>query len=224
MAIETPFDAVASQFATRLEGLKDFIVASPALQSGEGEVARFGYQWLIVAYWAFLESFYKGYLFMGAALQPEHFRAFVLKRTHEPHRRKEIASWNDVRLGRHAQSACSLEENAKKLRSYSQHLFGVGPFPNEDVDHLVTDLAKVRNLIVHHGGLPEPSHAQDVRTSGLIVPTARVGVHQFHRLNLSRQSVMDFMVAGGLAVMHLNQAVKAHPQLGRRVTVGPSRA
>lgn len=220
MGIKTPFDAVASQFLTRLANLKDFLVASPALQAGaeEGDVARFGYQWLLVAYWAFLESFYRDFLFQGAFLQAEYFRAFVLKRTPDAQRRKEIANWNAIRLGRHAGNACSLEGDAKKLRYYSQHLFGVAPFPNDDVERVVTDLAKVRNLIVHHAGLPESSHAQDVRTPGVIVPTSRVGEHQFYRLSLGRQDVMNFLAAGGFAVMHLNQAVEMHPSLGRRAS------
>jgi len=214
MAIKTPFDAVISQFGTRLEQMGKYIQATPALAQDQ-EIAHFGFQWLLVAYWAFVEDLYKSFLFFGVVFQHEEFRAFLKGRMTSAEKRKELKAWTDVQLARYAQKACSFEENAKKLRGYCGFLFKVPPFPDDDTDRLITDLAKVRNLVVHHGGLPEEAHAKDIRTPGIVVPTAKVGQHQFYRLNLDAQIVVNFLAVGVLVVQHLDHAVKAHAKLAR---------
>ena len=215
MPINTPFDAITSQFATRLGQMKTFIGAVPTIKE-DPEVGRFAFQWLLVAFGAFLQGLLESFLFFAALFQHEEFRAFLKKRSTEARRRGDLDRNTDVQLARRAQQACSFEKGGKKLRDYVSFLFQVPLFPDADTERLVTDLFKVRNIVVHHGALPEQNHAADIQTAGLVVPTSKVGKHQFYTLSLDAQQLINFMAAGVMLIRHLDAAVKAHPKLRRQ--------
>jgi hypothetical protein len=215
MPIETPFDAVLSQFATRLAQMKTFIDAIPTIKD-DPEVRRFGFQWLLVAYSAFVQGLLESFLFFAALFQHQEFRGFLKQRSTDAKHRKELDRQTDAQLARYARRSCSFERSGKKLRDYASFLFNAPLFPDADNERLVTDLFKVRNLIVHHGGLPEQQHAEDIQTPGLIVATNKVGQHQFYRLSLDAQQLVNFMAAGVFLIRHLDAAVKGHPKLRGR--------
>jgi hypothetical protein len=161
---------------------------------------------VIVTMVAHLEEFLACVVGLAAFHREQEIRDFLAAHGND----QEKAASQTCNLGdlmRFARRRVTFKERATKLDRICQLLLDTAPWPDDETRRRLCDLVRVRNIIVHNGGLPNQEHAADIETAGVIVPSNKF----FWQLELDT-FIGPALRAAALVGTTLTSSFEQHPK------------
>lgn len=212
MTLQTKFDGETLQFDSKIRRLTKFIDVTmpPLVAANDIESLRFLMETVVVMTVAYLDRYLTNLISTATFARERDARVFLQK--HGTEREKEQSRTCDIRVLRAIMTsrASLLARNGRRVDETFEFLLGFGLWPSDErTAKLIRDLARLRNLILHHDGHPEYSHFTDMEVPGFI--TAFSKELGFYRMNLvtSASLVLEGLQAVFALLKHIQGAIAA---------------
>jgi hypothetical protein len=172
-------------------------------ETDENPNRQFLYQSMVLMIQSFYEEYLRCIVSIGTIWKAPAVRI---------HLGNQFDTMSAAEVTRHAQDRVFFKNDARRLREIMQVIIGRSPFADERNRQVCLDIVNVRNIAAHSGGWPNESHAQNIKTPGVIVTTEAVAGSKFYRLHINR--FFGKALFGLLqSIQTVEQACAADPEL-----------
>ncbi len=212
MTPQTKFDAETLQFDSKIRRLTKFIdvTMNPLVAAKDIESLRFLMETVVVMMVAYLDRYLTNMISTATFARDHDVRVFLKK--HGTEREKAQSQACDIRMLRAIMTtrASLLARKGRDVNNTFEFLLGFGLWPSDErTAKLVRDLARLRNLILHHDGHPESSHFKEMEIPGFITEFSKE--HGFYRMNLATSAplVLEGLQAVLALLKHIQEGITA---------------
>ncbi len=221
MVYKTKIDACGLEFIHHMKTVENYIdnVFVHAAETRNKRLTEFATESLIIRITSYFEGYLKCLVQLATFHCEDEVRAYFLENGNVATQNMVNNNCSLRELLSFATREVSFKNRARKLKRIFQHLFGISPFPDEKMEDIIHDAVLIRNIIVHESGIPNQTHANQMKNPGIIIvsneifPEREEDSIKFYKIeHIKSVFIKDFFYAIGAMQKHIQRQLERDPK------------